>query len=196
VTGACSGFPSDIPTRAAKLLLVALILSFGQHCRAASELGGDFALQSAEGTVRLAEYRGKVVPLYFGYMSCPDLCPMTLSALGAALGLLDDAEREQVHALFISIDPKRDDLERLSRYARHFHPQITGVTGSSETIGDLARRYRIAFAESAADAPGFYTLDHTSRLALIGREGNLERFLPDGTPPVQIAEAIRLLLAR
>ncbi len=178
-----------------RIALATLLLTLGTLCQAATPLGGDFALQSAEGTVSLAELRGKVVPVYFGYMSCPDLCPMTLTALGAALGRLDDAEREQVQALFISIDPKRDDLERLSEYARYFHPRIEGVTGSPETISEIARRYRVVFAEAPANTANFYTLDHTSRLALIDREGQLQRLLPDGTPPADIAEAIRQLLA-
>ena len=159
-------------------------------------LGGDFALQSAGGEVRLASLRGKVVPVYFGYMSCPDLCPITLSVLGAALRRLDDPELEQVQALFVSLDPDRDDLERLSQYARYFHPRIIGVTGTPEVLNDVARRYRVAFFRVPGSTPEQYTLDHTSRLVLVGRGGEMQRLLPDGTPPEEVASAIRELLQR
>ena len=95
----------------------------------AEPLGGDFTLQSAEGAVSLADLRGRLVPIYFGYMSCPDLCPMTMSVLGSALGALDDSESRRVQALFISLDPPRDDLQRLSEYARRFSSTNRGCHG-------------------------------------------------------------------
>lgn len=163
---------------------------------AAAPLGGDFTLLSSDGEVSLASLRGKVVPVYFGYMSCPDLCPTTLSVLGAAMRSLKDAQLEHVQALFVSLDPERDDLARLSEYARFFHPRITGVTGTPEVLRDVARRYRVTFARVPGKAHGQYTLDHTSRLVLVGRSGEMQRLLPDGTPPEEVATAIRELLAR
>lgn len=161
----------------------------------AAPLGGDFTLQSVEGTVSLRSLRGQVVPIYFGYMSCPDLCPMTLSALAVAMRSLEEAERERVQALFISLDPERDDLPRLSDYARHFHPRIEGVTGSPAVVAEVAGRYRVVVAKVPGADADRYTLDHTSRLALVGRDGELRRLMPDGTPPAEIAAAIRDLLA-
>lgn len=174
----------------------ALVLFLVAQGAAAARLGGDFTLQSSEGEVSLAALRGKVVPIYFGYMSCPDLCPMTLSVLGAALGQLQAAELEQVQALFVSLDPERDDPARLAEYARYFHPRITGVTGSPAVLQDLARRYRVSFARVPGNTAESYTLDHTSRLVLVDPEGKMRRLLADGTPADAVASAIRALLAR
>ena len=159
-------------------------------------LGGDFTLRSADGDVSLAELRGRVVPIYFGYMSCPDICPMTLSVLGTALRALEEGELQKVQALFISLDPHRDDLPRLSEYARYYHPRIQGVTGSQAQLDEVARRYRVVVSKVPTGGEGQYTLDHTSRLALVGRDGRLARMIPDGIPPPVVTEAIRHLLNR
>lgn len=178
--------------------LVALLASLLLAARSplAVPLGGDFTLASAEGDVSLASFRGKVVAVYFGYMSCPDLCPTTMSVLGGALRLLDEAEAEQVHGLFVSLDPERDDLHGLLAYARYFHPRITGVTGPPDAIEAIAKRYRVQFARVPGRAPGEYAVDHTSRLVLVGRDGTMRRLLPDGTPPEAVVDAIRALLVR
>ncbi len=153
-------------------------------------------MHSADGAVSLAELRGRVVPIYFGYMNCPDICPMTLSVLGTALRALDEGELQTVQALFISLDPQRDDLPRLSEYARYFHPRIEGVTGSPAELAEVARRYRVVATRVPVGGEDQYTLDHTSRLALVDRNGRLARMIPDGMPPPVITEAIRGLLSQ
>jgi len=182
-----------------RVCLATLALAVGllyQAVTAAAPLGGDFVLESSDGTVSLTELRGKVVPLYFGYMSCPDICPITLSVLGAALASLDDAERNQVQALFVSLDPQRDSPEQLAAYAQHFHPTIIGLTGSADTVAEVANRYRVRFAMVPSSSNGSYTLDHTSRLVLIDRQGQMRQLIPDGSPPEQVAAAIRSVLAQ
>lgn len=183
------------PVRARLLPVLLGVMMIGQ-ASAATPLGGDFTLPRAGGKVSLAALRGKVVPVYFGYMSCPDLCPTTLGSLGAALRLLDDTDREQVQALFISLDPERDDVQRLAEYAHFFHPTIIGTTGPPDVLEDIARRYRVTVSQVAGDEKGQYTLDHTSRLILIGRGGKMQGLLADGTPAEEIAAAIRELLLR
>ncbi|MCP4129331.1 MAG: SCO family protein, partial [Gammaproteobacteria bacterium] len=83
--------------------------------------GGDFVLASAAGPVELAAMRGKVVVLFFGYTTCPDVCPTSLAILSMALNGLSEGEVEQVQGVFVSVDPERDSLEHLQEYGRYFH---------------------------------------------------------------------------
>lgn len=155
-----------------------------------------FALQSADGPVRLADFRGQVGVVYFGYTFCPDVCPTSLATLGAALGSLSAAELARVQPFFISVDPARDTPEQLKNYSRFFHPKLLGLTGSPEAIADVARRYGVYYAaQTPAVGDTGYSVDHTSVLYLIGPDGSLAGQLPHGTPPAEVAAALRRLLA-
>jgi len=114
------------------LLLVAAIVWLAiywepdyQDPRGKTEMpaGGDFSLVSASGPVELKALRGKVVVVFFGYTTCPDVCPTSLGVLSNALSGLRDTELKRVQGLFISVDPERDTLEKLQKYGRYFHPQ-------------------------------------------------------------------------
>lgn len=158
--------------------------------------GGDFVLNSYRGTVRLSDLRGQVVVLYFGYTSCPDVCPTALAMLSAALDQLSAAEREQIAVLFISVDPERDSLEQLKRYGEYFHPDILGVTGTPEQLSRAAAlygaAYRLVKQESATD----YVVDHTADLYLVDRQGELAGTLGHGSLPETILSALRQQLER
>jgi protein SCO1/2 len=100
---------------------------------------GDGAAVTAE------NYRGRVTILYFGYTHCPDICPATLANLADILGRLGrDADR--VRVLFVTVDPGRDTLPILKKYAAAFAPQIDGLRGGNNALADLARRYRVAYS--------------------------------------------------
>lgn len=157
--------------------------------------GGDFQLDSAAGTLDLADLRGKVVLIYFGYTSCPDICPTNLAVIAAALRELTAEEQSRVQVLFISVDPERDDPKRLAAYAGYFHPLIRGVTGTPEQIAVAARRYGAAYrrADQADSAMG-YAVDHSTNTYLVDRQGRLAGTLTHATPSPVIASAIRELL--
>ena len=147
----------------AALLLAALVgVAFFWHPepptrelpRAAEAPGGDFTLTSAAGPVALADLRGKVVLLYFGYTYCPDICPTALATAAAALGSLSEAEAARVAMLFISVDPARDSPAHLREYTAFFHPAIVGVTGSEAEVAAVAARYGVYFARQPAAAGG------------------------------------------
>ncbi|EXI83784.1 MAG: SCO1/SenC [Candidatus Accumulibacter regalis] len=108
---------------------------------AAKPAGGDFMLQGPQGPVALADYRGKVVLLYFGYTYCPDVCPTALALIAQALSGLEASEQPQVQALFISVDPQRDSADRLQEYAPYFHPKLIGLSGTQDEIASVAARY-------------------------------------------------------
>ncbi len=157
--------------------------------------GGDFILQSANGPVSLADLRGRAVVLYFGYTSCPDICPTALGNLSAALDELDEAILAKVKPIFISVDPKRDDLAKLAEYAAYFHDSITGVTGTEQEVARVGRLYGAKYYEVEMEGSAMgYAVNHSSATYLIDTRGELSFIFPHGAPPQVIAEGIRHVL--
>ncbi len=156
--------------------------------------GGDFRLESKDGPAGLEDLRGQVVILYFGYTYCPDVCPMSLAAVGGALDRLSEQERDQVTGLFVSIDPRRDTPERVAEYAEYFHEGIVGLTGSPGEIEAVAERYGAVY-EVVGDSGGDdYLVDHSSFFYLIDPDGELVETLPHGSTPPELVEAVRSIL--
>lgn len=160
----------------------------------AAPQGGDFTLNSASGPVSLESMRGKVVVLYFGYTMCPDVCPTSLALLASALRGLSDEELGQVRALFISVDPDRDTLERLQTYAAFFHPGIEGITGTDAQLADVAKKYGAAYRKNKQDSAMGYVVDHTADLYVIDRQGRLRESIKHGTPAREILKTLRKVL--
>lgn len=156
--------------------------------------GGDFRLDSADGPVSLADLRGKVVALYFGYTFCPDVCPTALVALSQAFAQLAPDELTRVKGLFVSVDPERDTLDVLKVYVPYFHPSFTGLRGSPEQIASVAALYGVRYMKQKADSDGRYPVDHSSYTYLVGPDGRLAASLPHGAPPADIVARIRTLL--
>lgn len=162
---------------------------------AAQAVGGDFTLQSAKGAVNLADFRGKVVALYFGYTACPDICPTSMATQKAAFAQLSAAEMAQVQGIFISVDPERDTLEHIQRYVGYFHPNIVGVSGTLPELETLARRYNAFFRK--VEMPGSamaYTIDHSSVIYVIDKQGKVQTQVQHAAPPAELAAAIRAWL--
>ncbi|MBK1721761.1 SCO family protein [Thiocystis violacea] len=158
--------------------------------------GGDFELQSASGPVRLADLRGKVVLIYFGYTACPDICPTNLAFIASALKALPADELAQVRVLFVSVDPERDDLARLANYAAYFHPKILGITGTPAQVAEVAGRYGAAYRRTPlGDTAMGYLVDHSAYTYVVDRSGKLVQSLDHATPPDAIRAAIQALLA-
>ena len=136
--------------------------------------GGEFTLTSDRGPVNLSDHRGKVVLLFFGYTSCPDVCPLSLARIGACLSSLEDEYAGQVSAMFITLDPERDTPERMQRYAGYFHPRIVGLTGDAEAIDDVTGRYGIGYERSVAPESALgYSISHPDTILLVDAEGAL-----------------------
>jgi protein SCO1 len=164
---------------------------------AAAASGGerDFSLHSVGGSINLSSLRGHVVLLYFGYTWCPDICPTNLAMISGALRALNAEELDQVKALFISVDPERDDLKRLAQYAGYFHPGITGATGTPEEIADAAMLYGASYrrVEQPDSAMG-YMVDHSADTYVLNRKGELVGKLDHATPSPEILAVVRNLL--
>lgn len=158
--------------------------------------GGDFTLQSANGTVSLSDFRGrKAVILYFGYTACPDICPTSMATLKQGLKQLSAAELVQVQGIFISVDPERDTPEHVQKYAQYFHPNIMGVTGKPEILAEVARRYNVTYRKVAMEGSSMgYTIDHSAVLYLINKEGHVQQQVQHVVPADELAAAIRQLL--
>lgn len=131
-------------------------------------------LQLDDGTpADLGAYRGEVVVVYFGYTSCPDVCPLTLSQTARALDALGD-RGDEVQVVMISVDPARDTLEVLGEYVRHFDDRFVGMGGTEPAVLEVAGQYGVYFQALPAGDDGFYEVDHTSTLLGIDRDGNLK----------------------
>ncbi len=158
-------------------------------------MGGEFTLSSASGDISLKDFRGKVVLIYFGYTSCPDVCPTSLGALSAALKKLSDQEMAQLQPLFISVDPARDNVEKLATYSQYFHPKMIGATSDLEYLRSLAKRYGAYFrkAEVGNSSLG-YAIDHSSTIYVVGKNGKLIDMIQHGGSAKRILEHLREIL--
>jgi cytochrome oxidase Cu insertion factor (SCO1/SenC/PrrC family) len=157
-------------------------------------VGGPFELTDQAGHRRTdADFRGKLVVLYFGYTSCPDVCPTELQSISLALDQLGAAVNS-VQPLFITVDPERDTPARLADFVSSFHPRLIGLTGSLPDIRKTAIAYRTFFAKNSPTPSGDYAVDHTGFIYLVGKDGRYLGFLPPGSTPDAIADAIRARL--
>ena len=154
----------------------------------------DFHLNDAAGHPHsLADYRGKVVAIFFGYTHCPDVCPTTLADMTQVLKLLGkDADKVQV--LFITVDPERDTPEILAQYPPAFHPSFIGLSGDGYATESAAKAFGIAYQKQPGKNGG-YSIDHSAGTFLIAPGGKPILLSPFAQRPELLAQDIRLLMA-
>jgi protein SCO1/2 len=192
-------FAKTIAATAAAALLVAIGIVFGQFIRHSSEpdpvaIGGPFELVDQEGhTVTDKTFLGRPSVIFFGYISCPDVCPTTLmdvsnwlKALGPIAGKLN--------ILFISIDPVRDTPVHLREFLSSFDPRIRGLTGTNEQITGVAQKYRVYY-KRIEEKDGSYSMDHTGTIYLMDRAGHFVASLTFQTEDSAAIERLRSLAA-
>ncbi len=142
----------------------------------------------------LADQKGKIVLLFFGYTSCPDVCPSTLSDMKRVLSSLED-DSEFVQVLFVTVDPERDTIDKLRSYLVLFDPTFIGLTGSLEDLvkvwGDFGVIREIDTSNQSAAG---YLVNHTSRIYLIDQASRLLITYGFGTFPEDIAKDVAYLL--
>lgn len=157
--------------------------------------GGEFVLNGKDKVVKLSDFKGKVVPIYFGYTYCPDICPTELNALAEALNRLSEKELENIQPIFISVDPDRDKFPNLDSYGKYFHPKIISLTSDSKTIKDIAKRYGIIYKKvDLEDSAMGYVVDHTADTIVVGKDGNIKTIIPQKTPVEDIITKLKELL--
>ena len=159
-----------------------------------SDLGPDFRLTDHNGKERtLADFRGKVVALFFGYTHCPDVCPTTLSDMAKALQILGpDAPRVQV--LFVTVDPKRDTPELLRGYVPAFNPTFLGLYGDPPATQRVAKEFKVFYEKRAGSSPDSYSVDHGAQLYVLDLSGRLRLFVRHDRISTDLAEDLRTLL--
>lgn len=158
----------------------------------------DFVLPASSGqTVRLADYQGRVVLLFFGYTACPDVCPTTLADIKQALAEVGEAA-QGVNVFLITVDPARDSLTHLHEYLGYFHePGYLGLRGSEAETIQIATHYGVKFyREEDATLTGGYSVAHSTQLILINRQGEWAMTMPYGTTVAHIAANVRYWLAQ
>lgn len=146
----------------------------------------------AGGAVTDEDFRGRFQLITFGYTACPDVCPTTLVDVAEVLRLLGD-DAAALQGIFVTVDPARDTPEALKTYTAFFDPRILGLSGSPELIQRVARNFKIRYAkvpDSSGDS-GFYAVDHSAGLYLLGRDGEFIKKFAYGTPASQVASEIR-----
>lgn len=132
----------------------------------------DFTLVDPQSkTVKLSDFSGKVVLIFFGYINCPDICPLTLLELTKIYQALSLRDQARVQVLMITTDPKRDTPELLGRYARAFHPSFIGLSGNPSAIGKTARQYGAGYFVEKAESPERYWVAHTAGVFLVNPKG-------------------------
>jgi protein SCO1/2 len=143
--------------------------------------------------VSAADYRGKVLLLYFGYTHCPDVCPLTLAQLHVALQKLGKPA-DDVRILFVSVDPARDTPAVLHAYVNAFDKRAVGLTGSPRAIEALSKRYRSAFTREPSSKDGNYEVTHSSAIYVFDRDGRARVLSTPGTPQEDLVHDLQLLL--
>jgi protein SCO1/2 len=159
--------------------------------------GRELSLTDHTGQPRtLADFRGKVVMLFFGFTHCPDVCPTTLATLAQARRLLgEDARR--VQGLFVTVDPKRDTPQVLAQYVAAFDPSFLGLHGDEPAVARAAAEFKIFHHAHAPNAHGQYGVDHSGQVYVIDAEGRLRLFFRShDAAPEGIAHDLRLLIGR
>lgn len=142
---------------------------------------------------RLADFRGRVVILFFGYTSCPDICPTSLARFAAVQEALGE-ERQRVQVLFVTLDPERDSPARLGEYVAWFDPSFLGLWGDRETLDRTVAEFRITAVRQEVGGGLGYTLDHTAGAYVYDPRGRLRLLIPDNAQvPAVVADLRRLL---
>lgn len=160
-----------------------------------AEYASGFSLTDHTGKPRtLADFKGKVVFLFFGYTQCPDVCPTTMVEMAAVMKALGPKAHEQVQVLFVTIDPERDTQELLAQYVPAFHPSFIGLRGDAAATAAAGKEFKIFFAKSAGTTPESYSVDHTYGSYVFDRSGKIRLFVRHGKGPAPILQDIKLLL--
>lgn len=154
----------------------------------------DFRLTDHNGKQRsLADFRGKVTVVFFGYTQCPDVCPTTMAEMSEVMKTLGpDADRVQV--LFITVDPERDTPELLAQYVPSFDKRFLGLTGTPAEIDKVAKEFRVFYQKVPGKQPGSYTMDHTAGSYVFDANGRIRLFVRHGQGPEALAKDLKVLL--
>lgn len=189
--GAAACLGAGVPVRAQAPRRAGGARMMNELMSGSASVGGPFALRDGDGNlVRLADFRGKLVLLYFGYSACADVCPTDLLEIGKLLSLLGP-KSVQVQPIFITLDPARDTPAFIRQYAAAFHPSMVALRGTEAETRKVATAYKVFYEKVPLRSGKGYTIDHTAFIYLLDREGRYLAFMPPGTPAARMLAMIR-----
>lgn len=161
--------------------------------------GADYAkelnLTDADGRPRtLADFKGKVTVVFFGYAQCPDVCPTTLAELARARQLLG-ADGQRVQGVFVTVDPERDTAEILKAYVGNFGNDFVALRGSAEETRAAAKQFKVFYSKVPGKTESSYTVDHTAGSYVFDASGRVRLFTRHGASAEALAADLKQLLA-
>lgn len=157
--------------------------------------GNNFSLQDSNGNTKtMADYKGKVVVVFFGFTQCPDVCPTTLTEMDEALKLLGP-KADKVQVIFITVDPERDTASVLAQYVPAFNPRFVGLRPADEAgLEKLAKDFRIYYKKVPGSKPGSYTMDHSAGSYVFDQNGQLRLYIKHAQGPEVLAHDLKNIL--
>ena len=157
--------------------------------------GKDFSLVDPDGKVRtLADFKGKVVVMFFGYTQCPDICPTTLTEMQQVMTLLGP-QADKVQVLFVTVDPDRDTAAILKQYVPSFDSRFMGLRPADEAaLEKVTKDFKIYYKKVPGTSPGSYTIDHTAGSYAFDPEGRLRLYIKHAQGPETLAHDLKELL--
>ena len=156
----------------------------------------DFALSDHSGQPRaLADFKGKVVVVFFGYVQCPDVCPTTLSTLREVREKLG-ADGDKLQVVFITVDPERDTGEVMSLYVPAFHPSFVGLRGDVSATEKVAKEFRILYLKNPGKTPTSYTVDHSAGVFIFDTQGKIRLYASQNMTVDAYVHDIQALLGK
>ncbi len=159
----------------------------------------EFALKGSDGAaLNLARFKGRLVMLVFGFTLCPEVCPTTLATLAQARKDLGPAASD-VQVVYVTVDPERDDIDRIRQYLAAFDKSFIGGTETPEKLAAMRKRYgvvaeKIASKQQSSQSQA-YGMNHSTSVWLIDRKGKLKAMMPYGHPAQDFVHDLKLLLA-
>jgi protein SCO1/2 len=154
-----------------------------------------FTLTDQNGKKRtLADFKGKVVVVFFGYTQCPDVCPTTMAEMASVVKELGP-KADQVQVLFITLDPERDTRELLASYVPQFDKRFLGLYGTPDETARVAKEFKVFYNKVPGSEPGSYSIDHTAGSYVFDRDGKIRLFVRHGQGAAPLVHDIRQLLS-
>ncbi|HEY1128457.1 MAG TPA: SCO family protein [Roseateles sp.] len=160
-----------------------------------AEYARQLNLTDQDGRARsLADFKGKVLVVFFGYTQCPDVCPTTMAEVAEVKRSLG-ADGDKVQGIFVTIDPERDTGQLLKAYMASFDPSFVALRGSAEQTQAAAKEFKVFYAKVPGKTPETYTMDHTAASFIFDTEGRVRVYARYGSGAQALADDIKLLLA-
>lgn len=161
------------------------------------KLGGEFTLQGVNGDVSLSDFRGKVVMLYFGFVTCSQVCPVSMKIMQNTVAKMSPEEAANVQVILISVDVETDDVDSLAEYTKQYNPDFIGLTGTLDQIDQVINEYGAFFSPTELkDTDPSRAFRHSSRYYIINQQGELVDAMRHSSTANELVARVRTLLPK